>query len=343
MPRILDANLNRAREASRVCEEWVRFAWNDAGRARRWRALRHAIARAAVDWPGGHAALARSRDVTRDVGPVNSRRVSAPRVIPADVFRANAARLTEALRACEEYSKTVSSRLASRFERLRFEGYALEADVRSRLEARRRRLDQARLTVLLSSSIALEPLDRLVRRIARAGAEVIQLREKGRPDAAWARLAARLARIAHDSGALFIVNDRADIAVASGADGVHGGGTDLPTRVLREVVGPERLVGATSHRWTEAVAAQEEGADYVSVGPVFDSALKPRLRAVGLGYVRRAAAARKAGRLRIPFVAIGGITPENARAVRRAGATHLAVCRAVCAAASPSGVVSELR
>lgn len=341
--RIADANWNRAREAARVCEEWVRFAWNDAGKARRWRALRHAIAGCASRWPGGASALLRARDVGRDVGPANSRRAALSRGTGADVFRANAARLTEALRCCEEYSKTVSPGLAVRVERLRFDAYALEVDALTRLDDRRRRLDRARLTVLVTSGISRMPLDRLVRSIVRAGADAIQLREKDLDDRQLHRLAGRLCRITHDGGALFIMNDRADLALAVDADGVHGGETDLSTRVLRDLLGPERIVGATSHRWAEAIAAQHAGADYVSVGPVFDTSLKPHLSAAGLACVRRAKAEARRGSLRVPFVAIGGITPANVRAVRRAGAAHVAVCRAVCSAPDPARVVRRMK
>jgi len=123
---------------------------------------------------------------------------------------------------------------------------------------------------------------------------------------------------------LFIVNDRLDIALAAGADGVHLGQDDLPPDAARAVAGRRLIIGVSPPSLEQALAAEEAGADYIGVGPVFPTATKPDYPAVGLELVRKVAE-----RVRIPFVAIGGIDRTNAAAVVAAGARRLAVVRAV--------------
>ena len=182
----------------------------------------------------------------------------------------------------------------------------------------RSRIAAARLYVLLDSSVSLLSLEQAARAAIRGGAEILQLRERG-SYRALLRRAKRLAGLVHEQGALFLVNDRADIAVAAGADGVHVGADDVPVEAARAVVGEYRVVGATTHSLAEARRAVRSGADYVSVGPMFPTSTKPGLRARGfeyLGSVRR---------LGVPHFCIGGITAANVRP----GMGRVAVCAGV--------------
>ena len=170
------------------------------------------------------------------------------------------------------------------------------------------------------------------------GADVIQLRRKGGDDMETYLLAERCRAATAAWGALFIVDDRLDVAMAVDADGVHLGQADLPVAAARRLW-PGRLVGVSTHSLAQALAAQQAGADYLGVGPVWATPTKPGRAAVGLELVAAVAAAA----VRIPWVAIGGIDAANAGEVLDAGARRLAVVRAVCAAADPQAAAAALR
>jgi thiamine-phosphate pyrophosphorylase len=331
--RILDANLNRAGEALRVVEDYARFALEDAGAARELKGLRHRLARLR------QALAARclpARDAAGDVGREPDPAKQAYRSV-AEALAANFRRLAEALRSIEEWVRLDSVALSREAGAARFAAYRIESRLLAAADPRAR-LARARLYVLLTRDLASGPLDRVARAALEGGADVLQLREKSMPDRALAALAGRLCRLAHRRGALFLVNDRADVAAACGADGVHLGADDLSIAAARRLLGPTALVGATSHALREARAAAAAGADYVSVGPVYPTATKPSLAAAGLRYVRQAARS-----LDGPWFAIGGIAPANVRQVLRAGARRIAVCAAVIGARDPRAAARSLR
>jgi thiamine-phosphate pyrophosphorylase len=199
------------------------------------------------------------------------------------------------------------------------------------------RLAGLRLYVITAAGDAPERVLDTVRAACDAGAEVVQLRRKGEDARLTLRLAERCREIVPAGRTLLIVNDRLDIAMAAGADGVHLGQDDLPLSVARRLW-PGGLVGRSTHSLGQALAAQAEGADYIGVGPVWATPTKPGRPAVGLELVRAVAAAG----LRIPWVAIGGIDAAGAAAVLAAGARAVAVVRAVSAAADPRAAAREL-
>lgn len=167
------------------------------------------------------------------------------------------------------------------------------------------------------------PLD-LVRACLAGGATFLQLRAKRLGSAAFLDLAAEAVALAHAAGAQLVVNDRADLAKLSGADGVHVGQDDLAPADVRRVVGGESLVGLSTHTTEQLARAIEAPVNYVAIGPVFDSTTKQTgYDAIGLAMVRTAAAA--AAQRGLPLVAIGGITLERARSVIDAGAASVAV------------------
>lgn len=156
------------------------------------------------------------------------------------------------------------------------------------------------------------------------GADLIQWRAKTWPADRRLETARRLAAALAVCPALFIVNDHLDVALAVGADGVHLGQDDLPVAVARPLMGPDRLIGVSTHSLEQALAAQEGGADYLGVGPVFATPTKPDYRPVGTGFLEQVA-----GRITIPYFAIGGIDQANLPLVSSCGATRIAVVRAV--------------
>ena len=200
------------------------------------------------------------------------------------------------------------------------------------------RLARVRLYVITAAADPPERVLATVRAARDAGAEVVQLRRKGEDARLTLRLAERCRELLPTGGGtLFVVNDRVDVAMAAGADGVHLGQDDLPLAAARRLW-PQGLVGRSTHSLGQALAAQAEGADYIGVGPVWATPTKPGRPAVGLELVRAVAAAQ----LRIPWVAIGGVDAGNVGAVLAAGARAVAAVRAVTAASDPEAAARGL-
>jgi thiamine-phosphate pyrophosphorylase len=180
------------------------------------------------------------------------------------------------------------------------------------------------------------------------GVDIVQLRDKGSvgeqrfgPLEARDELAACaiLADAARRHGALFAVNDRADIARATGADVLHLGQGDLPVDIARDIVGPDTLIGLSSHDPEQAAAAARGHADYFCVGPCWPTPTKPGRAAPGLGLVQAAAGLSPAK----PWFAIGGINAARLPEVLEAGARRIVVVRAITAASDPRAAAEQLR
>jgi thiamine-phosphate pyrophosphorylase len=198
---------------------------------------------------------------------------------------------------------------------------------------RRERLRSARLYL-----VCAEEPDDFLDLVMGAGVDLVQLRMKDAGDDAIVRAGQRFARAAAAHGALFILNDRPDLVAAAGADGVHVGQDDMAVADARAIVGPDRLVGLSTHSPEQIEAAATLGVDYIGVGPVYATPTKPGRAAVGLELVRYAAA-----RATVPYFAIGGISPANVAAVRAAGADRVAVVRALTEAPDPALSARRLR
>ena len=193
---------------------------------------------------------------------------------------------------------------------------------------RRRRLDEARLYVVTGTRDDRGDLRAFLEAVLRGGADMIQLREKNAEASVLLRAGAVFHCAAAEHGALFVVNDRPDIALALDADGVHLGQDDLPVPVARRIVGPDALIGQSTHS-----SAQFEGADgdsdYLCAGPVFATPTKPGRPPTGLDLVRDAADSAKRRRDHRPWFAIGGLDVTTLPAVVAEGAQRAVVVRAV--------------
>jgi thiamine-phosphate pyrophosphorylase len=182
------------------------------------------------------------------------------------------------------------------------------------------------------------PLEDVVEDVLAAGATAIQLRDKDAGTGELLPLARRLRERCRAHGALFLVNDRLDLALACGADGVHVGQDDLPAAGIRAVSPPGFLIGVSAETPELAIQARADGADYIGCGPVWPTDSKADAGdAIGVAGVASVARA-----VRIPVVAIGGITPERVPELLDAGAAGVAVIRAVLAASDPSAAVRDL-
>ena len=172
----------------------------------------------------------------------------------------------------------------------------------------------------------------------RGGADVIQLRDKHASARALIEEAHRVKRLTDAAGIPLIINDRADVARAVGADGVHLGQDDLPIHEARAILGEGRLIGASTHSLEQAQVAVREGADYIGCGPIFPTPTKPDYGSVGVGLIGQVRAA-----VQVPVVCIGGIDQTTIEDVLAAGAKCVAVVRAVCGAPDPEAAARALK
>ncbi len=332
--RIIDANANRAREALRVMEEAARFMLDDAALTESLKRLRHDLAAALSSLNGVEA----HRNTPADVGTTVRTEREFSRASAADVVIAAGKRLSEALRAMEEYGKTLGERhaaFAPTIESLRYRGYDIEQRLNRAMATGR--ATQWRLCVLVSESLCTRhDWLSVIRQAYEAGADCVQLREKTLPDRVLLERVRQVAALPN-RGAL-IVNDRPDIALLGGADGVHVGQDDLPVAEVRRVVGRQLLVGVSTSRLEEAEAALRDGADYCGVGPMFPTTTKHKDVIVGPTYLKVYVAWG-----RLPHLAIGGIGPHNVGELTMVGGRGVAVSSCVCAADNPSAVVRQLR
>jgi thiamine-phosphate pyrophosphorylase len=184
-----------------------------------------------------------------------------------------------------------------------------------------------------------EQTDAFLELVLRGGVEIVQLRLKDVSDETIVATARRYAAVCHAHDVPLILNDRPDLVAEAGADGVHVGQDDMAVAQARALVGPDRLLGLSTHSPAQIdAAAAEAEIDYIGVGPVHATPTKPGRPAVGLDLVRYAAA-----HALTPFFAIGGIDAGNAGTVREAGATRIAVVRAITDAPDPEAAARALR
>ena len=178
----------------------------------------------------------------------------------------------------------------------------------------------------------------VARQAIRGGADVIQLRDKAASAQALITQARRLLEVTQPAKMPLLINDRVDVALAAGADGVHLGQEDLPVAAARRLLGPGRIIGKSSHSLTQALEADQEELDYLALGPVYPTPTKPDYPPVGLKLIGEVSA-----RVRHPLVVIGGVDGTTLPEVVSAGAVCIAVVRAVCAAEDPEVAARTLK
>jgi thiamine-phosphate pyrophosphorylase len=335
--RIIDANFNRAREAARVVEEFCRFALNSAALTERAKKLRHELSACLNKLDTGR--LLSSRDTLGDVGVGKTVDKQLERSDLKDCFTAGCKRLTEALRTLTEITQTLDRSIAEKIEKLRFEAYALEKDIVLFSEPVEK-FKKVRLYIIISSNLPADVIA-LTQRCITGGADCIQLRAKNINDDTLFAVAVEFAKVCKDAGVFSIINDRVDVAVAAGADGVHLGQNDLPVEQVRRLQLTPLIIGKSTHSPEQLHAACGEYPTYVSLGPVFPTITKLAAKPVGLDYVRQAA--KQLVDTGIAGVAIGGITADNVEEVLEAGADAIAVCSAITQAKDPTSACRMLK
>jgi thiamine-phosphate pyrophosphorylase len=324
--RILDANLDRAREGLRIIEEWCRFAIENKELASECKNMRQELA----TWHTFD--LRQARNTPGDLGTELSHPQEEERLGIEHLLQANLCRVQEALRAIEEYGKLYKPQMGNAFKQMRYRVYTLETNLLGN-----RRLDRLKQSFLYLVTSPSEHLIPIVEAALQGGLTLVQYRDKNADDTVRLAYAYQMCKLCHEYDALFIMNDRVDLALAVDADGVHLGQQDIPISLARQILGPQKIIGRSTTNKDEMKRAIEEGADYIGVGPVYETPTKQGKAAAGLEYVSYAATNSP-----IPWFAIGGIDTNNVNDVLEAGAERISVVRAIVEAEQPTLVTQYL-
>ena len=333
--RMIDAAANRVREGVRVLEDYVRFGLDDPHLTRLLKEWRHEFSQLFTAEETRRLLLC--RDTQADVGTTIHTRHETVRESLADVVRAAFKRIQEALRTMEESYKIVHPDLADLPGQLRYRMYTLERAVLL-TELSLSRLAERPLYLLVTEELCHHGAGAAIRGALQGGVGIVQVREKKMPDRQLLAHARRVREWTREAGALLIMNDRPDLAMLCEADGVHVGQDELSVHDVRRIVGPDRLIGVSTHSIEQARAAVLDGADYIGVGPVFPSQTKSFREFAGLELVQQVAA-----EIRLPAYAIGGINETNLSSVLDAGLSRVAVSAAICSQADPAAAARALR
>ncbi len=337
--RILDANLNRAREALRVMEDVARFALSDSELAADLKTARQSL-RAIAEAAGLDAGvLAAWRDTPGDVGTTITTDAERTRATIRDVAIAAGKRAGEALRVIEECAKLDTTPASAHAKSLRYTVYDLEKRMTLALGTGRAR--QWRLCVLITESLCHgRSWEKVAGAALRGGADMLQLREKSLDDRELLARAARLVALCHEHRSCCIINDRPDIAMLARADGVHLGQSDLAVQDVRKLAGFSMLVSVSTMNMQQARQAARDGADICGLGPMFPTTTKHKPDLAGPAYLREYLADEQTAR--IPHLAIGGISSANIGELVAAGCRGVAVSSAVCGADDPESMCRML-
>jgi thiamine-phosphate pyrophosphorylase len=277
--QVLDANINRVSEGLRVIEEYTRFVWKEKELTQALAQLRKRIN---TVLPQSNDLL-HIRDIEKDM---RAKEVPVERKSLKDLLVANFKRVQEGLRVLEEYTGN------SIFNECRYDAYQLEKQVILPLS----KGEKLKGIYLISSEIDV------LKQGIEWGVPLIQFRDKYASKDVLYNKSKEMMDLARGTGTKFIVNDFIDIAMLIDADGLHTGQDDLDVGLLRSILGDHKLLGRTTHTIEQGLLAQDQGSDYVSVGPLWETPSKPGRAGIGFDYLSKAADV-----LTIPYVAIGGI------------------------------------
>lgn len=333
--RTLDASANRASEGLRVIEDFVRYGQNDTFLTTELKSLRHQLDSTLQQFDRMQAIA--SRDTFGDVGTTVQGKLEHTRAGWSDLLTANFKRLQQALRSLEEHAKLIDGKVAANFERARYLTYSLEKMVMTTVAASQA-FPEVAIYVLTDGHADGQLFDTFVAQLVEAEVDVIQLRDKNVDDRTLLSRAEILRKRTAGTATKMILNDRADLAKVSGADGVHVGQEELTVSQARSVLGAGKLVGVSTHSIEQARQAVRDGADYIGIGPTFPSGTKSFDAFPGVDLLREVA-----GEITLPGFAIGGIDVDNAAEVAAAGIRRVAVSGCVTKADDPRGVICSLR
>ena len=334
--RIIDANINRLGEGLRVLEEFARMTLNNAVLTQKLKDMRHQTVETGAEI---YKKLLQSRDAAGDVGSDMDVTGEKNGREPQGIIAANAKRAQESLRVLEEMAKIKTFNLnTERYRQARFDLYIIEKELVARV-LRKNKLDRLNGLYVIIDATWLrgrKPTD-VAKQAIKGGSSVIQLRCKECNQGEFLKKARDIQEVCREKGALFIVNDSLEIALAVKADGLHAGQEDMLVVELKKLLPIDMILGYSVRTVEEAKQACEEGVDYLGVGAMFATATKESAEVVGL---ERISQIKKV--VDLPVVAIGGINKRNIKGVMEAGAEAAAVISAVMGADDIEKATREL-
>lgn len=322
LDRILDANINRAAEGIRVIEDVCRFYFENTNFTEALRKMRHTLRKTLAKYDFEYI---NARDSEHDIG----KEISAASTLDnktslRQLINANFKRIEEAVRTLEETLKIKNLYAESKtMETLRYEAYYLEKEISFLLK---KDIPEGLYGITDFENSNGRSNIEVVTEMIKGGIKIIQYREKNKTPLEKLEECKSIRKITAEAGVVFLVNDNVDIALLCGADGVHLGQDDIPISEARKLIG-DKIIGISTHSPEQAERAAREGADYIGVGPVFATPKKKHMQPVGLEYVEYAAK-----KIKIPFVAIGGIKISNIEDVLKCGAKSVCLVSEITAA-----------
>jgi len=336
--RTLDANLNRVSEGIRVIEDIFRFEHENSAITHSLRNVRHRVRNTSRMMT---SLLLHNRQVAFDPGVSISMKTNLDkRTNQTDVLHANFKRIQEGLRSIEESLKSMGKYdIAKQYEQIRFETYSIEKQCYL-AKSRKKIFPSTDIYCLTAESLSCGRSNlAVVEEMIQAGIKIIQYREKEKSFDEKYRECMKIREMTLAKGVTFIVNDHVDLALMTQADGVHIGQTDYPVEAVRSLTGDDFIIGISTHAPEEAIRAQESGADYIGVGPIYSTKTKKDVcDPVGHAYLEFAVK-----NMTIPFVTIGGIKEHNIHEVVRLGATCVGIVSEITGAENIGEKIMSIR
>ncbi len=328
--QLIDANLDRAREGLRVIEDWCRFGLKKKDYAKDLKDWRQTLG------TYHHEFYKNARTTFQDPCIGISHPAQSTRITPEQIVSANASRVQEALRVIEEYTRNTDKLLSSEASSIRYKIYDLELQIikESKWNERKKILEECTVYLITNSN---QSIAEIIHEILSAGVRVVQYRGKHKNDLESIKEANLLSAICKKFNALFIINDRVDIALATNADGVHLGQNDMPITEARKILGPHKIIGKSTHSKKQIEAAVKEGCDYIGIGPIFNSNTKPELIPIGISSIKEAIKSSP-----LPTFAIGGINTSNINQIKNTGCKRIALSEAIMNHPQPISVTKKL-
>tara|TARA_B100000212_G_scaffold113932_1_gene84963 strand:+ start:602 stop:1657 length:1056 start_codon:yes stop_codon:yes gene_type:complete len=297
--QIIDANLDRAREGLRVLEDWARFALGRKDLVKLLKNFRQIL--------GKHhlKVYKESRNFINDECIGLSHPEQYKRNNTSSIISSNAARVQEALRVIEEFSRDHNQNLCQISSEIRYEIYNLEIvllEAQSNYSLRKTLIENDLYFITLDTENLFEKINSILE----GGVKIIQLRFKRGKDSDNLKFAIRIRELCNHFGALFLINDRVDIALACKADGVHLGQDDMDIKSARNILGFSKIIGISASNECDIKKAIKDGCDYLGIGPVFLTSTKKEKVPLGIDTLKKLTKD-----ISIPWFAIGGINQEN--------------------------------
>ena len=321
--QILDANLDRAREGLRVLEDWARFGLGEDKLVIKLKNFRQILGKYHIQ------EYKDSRNFTKDTSIGLGHHAQQSRTSIDQLLSANSSRVQEALRVIEEYSRNIDKELSNLSAKIRYEIYQLEIELLNCSS------NKELLEVILNNNLYFisnhsPNIIQIIESVLKGGVKIIQHRFKNGNDLENLQDAKKIRRLCNEFKALFIVNDRVDIAIACDADGVHLGQDDIDIKSARKILGFSKIIGVSANKSSEIKKAVENGCDYLGIGPVFETQTKKDKEPLGIKRIKKITE-----NLSIPFFVIGGIKTDKILSLRENGLMKVAVISDIANSVNP--------